>query len=147
MARLKWKRWVPHAGFSSSSTLLVHGCRRCTSSTVLVRLAERSRGKAERCDRRYVLNWSLSPAGSFTSDVIAVVHSVGELGSINTKQGKPFSKRELTLADRSGYSCRCTLWGKQAEQWNHNDNPVVAFKGLKLSDFNGQENRGRRVST
>lgn len=71
-------------------------------------------------------------------DVIAVVHSVGELGSINTKQGKPLSKRDLVLADRSGYSCRCTLWGKQAEQWSHNDNPIVAFKGLKVSDFNGR---------
>lgn len=71
-------------------------------------------------------------------DVIAVVHKVQDVQEIVTKQGKQLAKRELTLADRSGYTCQLTLWGKQAEQWTHDDNPVVACKGLKVSDFGGK---------
>jgi hypothetical protein len=72
------------------------------------------------------------------SDVLAVVHKVSDVQSITTKQGKPLSKRELTLADRSGYICQLTLWGKQAEQWNHPDHPIVAFKGLRVGEFGGK---------
>ncbi|KAG9056580.1 Replication factor A protein 1 [Serendipita sp. 407] len=71
-------------------------------------------------------------------DVLAVVHKVNDVAEIQTKQGKQLSKRDITLVDDSGHSCQCTLWGKQAEQWNHHNNPVVAFKGLKLSDFGGR---------
>ena len=31
-----------------------------------------------------------------------------------------------------------TLWGKQAEQYNETDHPVIAFKGAKVGDFQGQ---------
>ena len=72
-------------------------------------------------------------------DVIAVVHKVNDVAEITTKQGKQLSKRELTLVDRSNYSCQLTIWGKQAEQWVHQDNPVVSCKGLKLSDFGGRQ--------
>ncbi|KAG8827827.1 Replication factor A protein 1 [Serendipita sp. 399] len=71
-------------------------------------------------------------------DVLVVVHKVSELSEIKTKQGKQLSKRELTLVDETGVSCQCTLWGKQAESWNHHDNPVVAFKSLKVGDFHGR---------
>ena len=47
------------------------------------------------------------------------------------------TKRELTIIDRSGYSVRLTLWGKQAEQYAAEGEPVVAWKGLKVSDFAG----------
>lgn len=39
--------------------------------------------------------------------------------------------------DRSEYSARLTLWGKTAEQYNQADQPVIAFKGLKVGDFQG----------
>lgn len=39
--------------------------------------------------------------------------------------------------DMSGFSVRITLWGKQAEQYSANDQPVVAFKGVKVGDFGG----------
>ena len=48
-------------------------------------------------------------------------------------------KRELTLVDRSGFSVRMTLWGKQAEQYNVEDSPVIAFKGVRVGDFGGKE--------
>lgn len=47
-------------------------------------------------------------------------------------------KRELTLVDKSEYSVRLTLWGKQAEDYNADDNAVVAFKGVKVGDFGGR---------
>lgn len=79
----------------------------------------------------------MKPPADQPLDVVAIVHKVNDLSEILTKQGKQLSKRELTLADRTGYTCQLTIWGKQAEQWDHNDNPVVSCKGLKLSDYGG----------
>ncbi len=48
-------------------------------------------------------------------------------------------KRELTLVDQSNYSVRLTLWGKQAEQYQYeNEQPVIAFKGVRVGDFGGK---------
>lgn len=47
-------------------------------------------------------------------------------------------KRELTLVDRSGYAVRLTLWGKQAESFVGDDQPVVAIKAANVSDFGGR---------
>jgi replication factor A1 len=44
----------------------------------------------------------------------------------------------LTLVDQSGQSIRLTLWGKQAEAFDHQDEPVIAFKGVKVGDFGGR---------
>jgi replication factor A1 len=66
-----------------------------------------------------------------------VVHHVSDITEIKTKLGKLTPKRELTLVDKSGHSCLLTLWGKQAENWQAMDNPVIATKGLKLGDFGG----------
>ena len=53
--------------------------------------------------------------------------------------GVQASKRELTLVDRSNSSIRLTLWGKQAETYEHDGaNPVIAFKGVRISDFQGK---------
>lgn len=47
-------------------------------------------------------------------------------------------KRELTLVDKSGSSVRLTLWGNQAENFSPEEQyPVIAFKGVKVGDFNG----------
>lgn len=70
--------------------------------------------------------------------MIAIVKEVGQLGDITTKQGKTLHKRELTMVDRSAVQTRLTLWGKQAEDWNRFDHPVVAFKGVKIGDFGGR---------
>lgn len=58
---------------------------------------------------------------------------------ITTKAGKQLKKRDLMLVDKTGYQCSLTLWGKQAESWDHHDNPAVAFKGLKVGDFQGKQ--------
>jgi replication factor A1 len=86
-----------------------------------------------------LLNSSLLALTSeLSTDVIGIVTQVGPLGEITSKQSKQFSKRELTIADKSGFSVRLTLWGKQAEQFNAEDSPVIAVKGVKVGDFGGE---------
>jgi replication factor A1 len=49
-----------------------------------------------------------------------------------------FAKRDILLVDSSKQSVRLTLWGKQAESFEFQDNPVIAFKGVKVGDFGGR---------
>lgn len=77
-----------------------------------------------------------------------MVDSVGELSTIITKaQQKPFAKRDLMLVDQSGMSVKLTIWGKTAETYGtpsghvgcgEDDKPVIAFKGVNVSDFGGR---------
>ncbi|ETW86185.1 hypothetical protein HETIRDRAFT_309703 [Heterobasidion irregulare TC 32-1] len=71
-------------------------------------------------------------------DVIGIVKDIGDLGEINTKANRTIQKRELTLVDRSAFSVRLTLWGKQAEQFNASPSTVIAFKGVKVGEFGGR---------
>lgn len=74
-----------------------------------------------------------------TIDCIGVLQEVGEVSEIVSKSsGKPYSKRELTLVDNTGYNVRLTVWGKTADSFEVNPESVVAFKGVKVSDFNGR---------
>lgn len=73
------------------------------------------------------------------TDVIGVLSDVGEVSEIVSKTtSKPYSKRELTLVDDTGYNIRLTIWGKVAESFDANPEAVVAFKGVKVSDFGGR---------
>ncbi|WOO77315.1 Replication factor A protein 1 [Vanrija pseudolonga] len=73
------------------------------------------------------------------TDVIGVVKDVYDLGSVTSKATqKPFAKRDIQLVDQSGQSVRLTLWGKTAESFQGSDEPVIAFKGVKVSDFGGR---------
>ncbi|KAF8163440.1 hypothetical protein B0H34DRAFT_695492 [Crassisporium funariophilum] len=72
-------------------------------------------------------------------DVIGVVKETADLSEItSSKFNRQIPKRELVLVDKSGFSVRMTLWGKQAEQYHAEDTPVIAFKGAKVSDFGGR---------
>ncbi|KAK4613717.1 Replication factor A protein 1 [Fulvia fulva] len=74
-----------------------------------------------------------------TIDVIGVLQDVGEVSEIVSKTtSKPYSKRELTLVDNTGYNVRLTVWGKTAETLDVQPESVVAFKGVKVSDFGGR---------
>ncbi|KAF8892441.1 hypothetical protein BD779DRAFT_1642450 [Infundibulicybe gibba] len=74
-----------------------------------------------------------------TCDVIGVVKEVSPLSEIVSKTtSRTIPKRELTLVDKSGFSVRLTLWGKQAEQYSADDFPVIAFRGVKVGDFGGR---------
>lgn len=74
-----------------------------------------------------------------TIDCVGVLQDVGEVSEIVGKTtSKPYSKRELTIVDNTGYSCRLTIWGKTAEKFEAQPGGVMAFKGLKVSDFGGR---------
>ncbi|KAI1344757.1 replication factor-A protein [Xylariaceae sp. FL0016] len=74
-----------------------------------------------------------------TVDVIGVLKNVDEVNQITAKSsGRPYEKRELTLVDDSQYSVRLTIWGKTATSFAAQPESVVAFKGVKVSDFGGR---------
>ncbi|KAF9164155.1 Replication factor A protein 1 [Actinomortierella ambigua] len=75
-----------------------------------------------------------------TVDVIAIVKEVGELTeTISQRTNKQVKRRELTLVDQSGVQTRLTLWGNQADTFTTpGENPVVAFKGVTVSNFGGK---------
>lgn len=72
-------------------------------------------------------------------DVLAIVKSAADCSTIVARAtGKELIKREITLVDDSACSITCTLWGKQAEEFDASDNPVVLLKGAKVGDYNGK---------
>ena len=74
-----------------------------------------------------------------TIDTIGVLQEVGEVSEIVSKTtSKPFNKRELTLVDNTGYSVRLTIWGNTAQSFEATPESVIAFKGVKVSDFGGR---------
>ena len=74
-----------------------------------------------------------------TIDTIGVLKEVGEVSQITSKStSKPYDKRELTLVDNTGYSVRLTVWGNTATSFDVSEEAVVAFKGVKVSDFGGR---------
>ncbi|KAJ5894426.1 Replication factor A protein 1 [Penicillium taxi] len=74
-----------------------------------------------------------------TTDVIGILKEVGETSQIVSKgTGKPYDKREITLVDNTGFSVRLTVWGANAVNFNVAPESVVAFKGVKVSDFGGR---------
>lgn len=74
-----------------------------------------------------------------TIDTIGVLKEVGETSQIISKTtSKPYDKRDLTLVDNTGYSVKLTIWGDTAQKFDVMPESVVAFKGLKVSDFGGR---------
>lgn len=74
-----------------------------------------------------------------TIDTIAILKEVGEVSQITSKTtSKPYDKRELTLVDNTNFSVRLTIWGNAATTFDALPESVVAFKGVKVSDFNGR---------
>ncbi|CAM9482030.1 unnamed protein product [Ascophyllum nodosum] len=73
-------------------------------------------------------------------DVIALVKNYEDCSTIMTRSGKETEKRNLTLVDDTCTEITLTIWGGLAKEderrWD--GNPVVAFKGVKLSDYNGR---------
>ena len=74
-----------------------------------------------------------------TIDTIGILKEVGETSQITSKTtSKPYDKRDLTLVDNTGYLVRLTIWGNTATNFDVMPDSVVAFKGVKVSDFNGR---------
>ncbi|RAL05027.1 replication factor A subunit protein RFA1 [Aspergillus ibericus CBS 121593] len=74
-----------------------------------------------------------------TIDLIGVLKEAMEVSQIVSKTtNKPYNKRELTLVDNTGFSVRLTVWGATALNFNALPESVIAFKGVKVSDFGGR---------
>jgi replication factor A1 len=74
-----------------------------------------------------------------TTDVIGILKEVGEVSQIVSKTtSKPYDKRELTIVDESLTQIRLTVWGAQAQSFDAPIESVLAFKGVKVSDFGGR---------
>jgi len=90
-------------------------------------------------------------------DTIVIVTNVGDLAEITTRNNKKVrsrrinavlasldswglqtQKRDLVVVDSSKVQTRLTLWGKQAEQFSAPAQHVIAFKGVRVTDFNGK---------
>ncbi|KAF2734725.1 replication protein-like protein A 70 kDa DNA-binding subunit [Polyplosphaeria fusca] len=102
--------------------------------------------KAEDQDNKPAIRYNFTKIGDLnnvekdnTIDTIGVLKEIGEVSTITSKNtNKDFSKRELTLADDSQTSVRLTIWGKSAESFDAPAESVIAFKGVKVSDFGGR---------
>ena len=74
-----------------------------------------------------------------TIDTIGILKEVGELSQITSKTtSKPYDKRDLTLVDSTLHSVRLTIWGNSATTFDAPVESVIAFKGVKVSDFGGR---------
>ncbi|KAF2876797.1 replication protein-like protein A 70 kDa DNA-binding subunit [Massariosphaeria phaeospora] len=102
--------------------------------------------KAEDQDNKPQIRYNFTKIGDLnavekdtTIDTLGVLKEVGEVSTITSKNtNKDFSKRELTLADDTQTSVRLTIWGKSAESFEAPLESIIAFKGVKVSDFGGR---------
>lgn len=71
-------------------------------------------------------------------DVIGILKSAGDVSELVSKTtNKPYQKRDLTLVDTSGFDVRLAVWGATAQNFDAPLESVIAFKGVKVSDFGG----------
>lgn len=102
--------------------------------------------KAEDQDNKPQIRFNFTKIGELDSvekdstiDTVGVLKEVAEVTTITSKNtNKDFSKRELTLADDTQTSVRLTIWGKTAESFEAPLESILAFKGVKVSDFGGR---------
>ena len=74
-----------------------------------------------------------------TIDVVGVLKDIGDVNEIVSKNtGKPYSKRDLTIVDDTRFSVRLTIWGNGALSFSAQPESIIAFKGVKVSDFDGR---------
>eukprot|EP00794_Sanderia_malayensis_P014156 gene14156-15634_t len=74
-------------------------------------------------------------------DIIGVVKSMQDVVKITIRStNREVSKREINVVDRSETAVNATLWGDTADKFNQyeNQNPIIAVKGAKVSDFGGR---------
>lgn len=72
-------------------------------------------------------------------DVIGVLQNVGPVQQITSRAtSRGFDKRDITIVDQTGYEMRVTLWGKTAIEFSVSEESILAFKGVKVNDFQGR---------
>ncbi|QLG73300.1 hypothetical protein HG535_0E03840 [Zygotorulaspora mrakii] len=71
-------------------------------------------------------------------DVLGIVQTVNPHFELTSKAGKKFDRRDISIIDDSGYSISVGLWNQQALEFNLPEGSVVAFKGVRVTDFGGK---------
>lgn len=72
-------------------------------------------------------------------DVIGVLKTVLPPFTITAKStGKEFNRRNISIVDETGFSVELGLWNNTAMDFSVEEGTVVAFKGCKVTDFNGK---------
>ncbi|XP_071648279.1 replication protein A 70 kDa DNA-binding subunit isoform X1 [Temnothorax longispinosus] len=74
-------------------------------------------------------------------DVLGVVTTFNDVQHIMQRTtGRELLKRDVNIVDDSGTMVCVTLWGKQAEDFDGSNNPILAIKGARVGEFNGGKN-------
>lgn len=74
-------------------------------------------------------------------DVLGVVTTFNDVQHIVKRNtGQEFVKRDINIVDDSNAMVSVTLWGKQAEDFDGSNNPIIAIKGARIGEFNGGKN-------
>lgn len=60
------------------------------------------------------------------------------LSSINLKNGVKKDKLTVLLADETSKTISLSFWGDQATMSEYKDNPVIALKGVRVSNYGGK---------
>jgi len=70
-------------------------------------------------------------------DLCGVVQSFMDVAKLTSKAGADLVKRDIVLADDTGFTMTVTLWGDFAQRKDSEfeGNPVLVLKGVKISDF------------
>ncbi|RUP45011.1 hypothetical protein BC936DRAFT_148730 [Jimgerdemannia flammicorona] len=102
------------------------------------------------------IRYSFVPLGELVNidkdanvDVIGIVTNDNGISSLIAKKtGKPvcishvldsrLKKRDITIVDQSHYAVKLTLWDRHAETFESIIDSIIAFKGVRVSDFGGE---------
>ncbi|KRY46121.1 Replication protein A 70 kDa DNA-binding subunit [Trichinella britovi] len=71
-------------------------------------------------------------------DILGVVEKIGELEhKVARASQRELLKRDLFLIDDTKTAITLTLWGNEAENFKQHGHPIIAVKGVRISDFGG----------
>ncbi|XP_003381428.1 replication protein ADNA-binding subunit, partial [Trichinella spiralis] len=69
-------------------------------------------------------------------DILGVVEKIGELEhKVARASQRELLKRDLFLIDDTKTAITLTLWGNEAENFKQHGHPIIAVKGVRISDF------------
>jgi ssDNA-binding replication factor A large subunit len=73
-------------------------------------------------------------------DLCGVITNFRPVATVNAKDGRQLSKRDITIVDESSCPIELTLWAEHATRPDSDfeGKPVAAFKGLLIKEFGGQ---------
>eukprot|EP00746_Dinoflagellata_sp_MGD_P146618 gnl/MRDRNA2_/MRDRNA2_79066_c0_seq1.p1 gnl/MRDRNA2_/MRDRNA2_79066_c0~~gnl/MRDRNA2_/MRDRNA2_79066_c0_seq1.p1 ORF type:complete len:489 (+),score=116.86 gnl/MRDRNA2_/MRDRNA2_79066_c0_seq1:88-1467(+) len=73
-------------------------------------------------------------------DLCGVIQSFQDVAKITAKAGHELIKRDIVIADDTGYTLNVTLWGAEAQRKDSDfqGNPVLAAKAIRINDFSGR---------